>query len=181
MGQRGKTLAISLKAIDPIFTPQKSGRFVWSAVVVVNGEQLTRVTHGNSGRQYELFKVQNAAEKWLEVEQYAEAFLPGAFAPLDELIGMLFADAMDKNSVQPDPSRDLNIPLTGTTCSDIKLTGDAIASNDARTQSPSYVIKQTGSGFLGPLESRDAPIPATSAQTRIVLCRSPPPRQYRRK
>jgi len=103
MGQCKYLPPISLQAIDPTATQQKSGRFVWSAVVVANGERLALVTHGNSGRQYELLKVQNAAEKWLEVEQYAESILPGAFAPLDELVGMLFADAMEKNSVRSDP------------------------------------------------------------------------------
>jgi len=63
---------------------------------MVDGERLARVIHDDRGRTYELLEVTDAAVKWARVEGIAERTLVGAFAPLDEFVGMLWADAMEE-------------------------------------------------------------------------------------
>jgi hypothetical protein len=92
---------ITIRVVDPASRQLESGRFAWSGVIVVDGERLARVTHDEHGTQYELFKVTDAAVKWARVEQLAEETLAGAFAPLDEFVGMLWADAMEDISGLP--------------------------------------------------------------------------------
>jgi hypothetical protein len=89
---------ITIRVIDPTSRQLESGTFAWSGVIVVDGERLACVTHNDRGRQYEVFKVLDAAAKWARVERTAERTLAGAFAPLDEFMGMLWADAMEETS-----------------------------------------------------------------------------------
>ena len=96
MGQRRNEIKICV--VDPTSRQLESGRFAWSGVIVVGGERLAHVTHNDSGTRYELFKVADAVAKWAEVERTAEGMLAGAFAPLDEFVGTLWADAMEETS-----------------------------------------------------------------------------------
>jgi len=109
MERRGNEITIRLVA--PTLGQLESGRLAWSGVIVVGGERLARVTHDDRGTQYELFKVPHAAAKWARVERTAERTLAGAFAPVDEFVGMLWADAMEETS-SPIPNTECR--LSGT-------------------------------------------------------------------
>lgn len=96
MGQR--RTEITIHVAEPTSGQLESGRFAWSGVIVVDGERLARVAHNDRGTRYALFKVPDAAAKWARVERTAEGTLVGAFAPLDEFVGMLWAAAMEEIS-----------------------------------------------------------------------------------
>jgi len=88
---------ITVGVINPTSKQLDSNQFFFSGVIVFNGEQLARMTREGCAVRYELFNVRDAEAKWARVVRHSEEMLAGAFAPLDEFLGMLLADAISNS------------------------------------------------------------------------------------